>query len=71
MIYKVENKNFVKGSYIYDVHTEGWDGVVLKFVASLQILLFLSNKSIVHFLDRGRDVKELAIFLWTSYMYDP
>ena len=43
---------------------------VLKFVACLQILLILKNRSIVHFCEWevgvGVGVKKLVIFLWMS-----
>lgn len=43
-----ENIMRVNWSYTYDVHVQdGWR--VLKFVSDLWNLLFLSNKSIVHF----------------------
>ena len=43
-------KSWFKGPYIYDVHTEGGEGVgVLKFITYLQILLFLNSRTVVHF----------------------
>ena len=40
-----------KGTYIHDVlKKRWWGGGFLKIVTCLQILLFLNNKSIVHFL---------------------
>ena len=53
------------GPYIYDVYTEGWGGEVLKFVKCLRILLFLNNRSIVHFCgwwSKGAGVKNLVTF---------
>ena len=44
-----------KEPYIYEAHTEGGGGV-LKFVTCLWILLFLSNRSILIFVDGGGGV---------------
>ena len=50
---KIASQKTGKGPYMYyDVHMEGgWGG--LKFITCLQILLFLSKRSIVHFLLMG------------------
>ena len=51
--------NSFKEPYIYDVHTEG----VLLLVLCFQILLFLNNRSVVHFCGWGfGGVTELVIF---------
>ena len=51
-----------KGLYIYDNHSIG-GGMFLKFVTCFQILLFLKNWSIVHFLQAVMlGVKKLVIF---------
>ena len=59
------------GPYIYDVHTEGGRGKaggavggVLKFVLCLHILLFLNNRSIVHFCGwLGQEGQNIGHFL--------
>ena len=45
--------------------TQKGGGGVLKFVTCLWILLFLNNRSIVHFCGWWKD-KKIGNFLWTS-----
>ena len=52
-------------TFMMSIQKGGWG--VLKFATCLRILLFLNNRSIVHFWDgRGRGGQKLGQFLWTS-----
>ena len=60
-----KNEKCGKRPYIYDVRTE-WRWKVLKVVACLWILLFLNNRSIVHFCGwRGQEGHKIDAFLRT------
>ena len=64
------NKFYVKSlkrPYIYDIHTEGGRWGVLTLDLCLQILLFLNNRSMVHFREwRVGGGHKIGKFLWTS-----